>query len=476
MKKIFLLIFFSQIIFFTIVPPFQIPDESGHYENVYWLSRGKYPYELLEKGKNYPRYVDELEKIYQSKFSFEKIKKNPLFSKTKTNFEKKINTNFRPINFQSYHPFLYYLLLTPAQFLANLLNLDLISRFYITRLFSAIFFWFLIFSVYQILKILKISQKDKTLFLLFYGLNPIILYYSIGINPDIGVAIFSTFLLYLTFKYQNQLNFKNIILLGFISGICYLNKTSGLFSLAFILFLVFNKEKKLINKFKKYLLFLSIFLITISPWIYLHLSRYQTMSTPSFYIAHERPIKPNGFFISLFLAILEFRHTIMHFSGFFGALNHIWPNKIYFIAYTIIISLSFVIGFIKNYKKYFILSIYLISNFIFFYLLAFHHKIKGFLWDIQARHFLLAFFPFYFFVFLGLKNFFRNKINLLIVFYAFLNFLTTIFILLIPNFYPKENFIVALNILYPNFGFIFAIALLFFIILSSKFLFKFLRR
>jgi len=475
MKKVFFLIFFAQIIFFVLVPPLQIPDEGGHYENVYWLAKKKYPYQLLEKGKVYPHYADELEKKYPSKFSFKKFKKNPRLSKTKTDFEKNLSPNFKPINFQSYHPFLYYLLLTPAQILANLFNLSLISRFYLTRLFSAIYFWLLIFSVFQILKILKISKKDKIIFLLFYGLNPIVLYYSIGINPDIGVAIFSTFLLYLIFKYQNQLNFKNIFFLGFFSGICYLNKTSGLFSLMFILFLILAKEKNLIDKFKKYLLFLTVFLITVSPWIYLHLSRYQTMSTPSFYIAHERPIKPNGFFISLFLAVFEFRHTIMHFSGFFGALNHIWPNKIYFITYTIIILFFFLIGFTKNYKKHLILFLYLISNFIFFYLLSFHHKIKGFLWDIQARHFLLAFFPFCFFVFLGLKKFFHQKINPFIILYSFLNFLLIIFTLLIPNFYPNENIVNALNIIYPGFGFIFGISLLSFIILSGKFFIDFLR-
>lgn len=168
MKKTFLLILFAQIIFFVLIPPFQIPDEQGHYENVFWLSRGKYPYQLLEKNKTYSSYFQEIEKYYPLKFSVELLKNNPLRKKTETEFEKKIPANYQPINFQAYHPFLYYLILTPAMFLANFFKLDLISRFYLTRFLSALFFWIILFSIVKSLSFLRIKDEDRKAFLIFF--------------------------------------------------------------------------------------------------------------------------------------------------------------------------------------------------------------------------------------------------------------------------------------------------------------------
>jgi hypothetical protein len=150
--------------------------------------------------------------------------------------------------------------------------------------------------------------------------------------------------------------------------------------------------------------FLFFYFLTISPCIILSLLRYKTLSTPSFYIAHNGPINPNSFLKSLILAVFEFRHTIMHYSGFLGAQNHLWPNKLYFIFYTIIVAILFLTGFLKFYKKYFELFLYLFFSFCFFYFLCFYFKKTGFLWDLQGRYFILSFFPFYFYVFLALKN------------------------------------------------------------------------
>lgn len=455
MKKIFLLILLAQIIIFLIVPPFQIPDESGHYENVVWLAKGKYPYQVLQKNKKYPYIVKEMEQYYQTKFDFKKVIDNPLKNKIKTDFEKKLPKDYQPINFQAYHPFLYYLLLTPGQFLANFLKTDLVTRFYLTRLISTLLFWLLIFSVYQILKIYKVNQEKIKTFLLLYGLNPIIIYYSIGINPDLGVAIFSTFFLFLSLKFKKNLSYPKTALLGFLAGLTYLNKTSGVIVLLYTLIYLFNLKENFWDKFKKFSIFVFIYFVTVSPWIILSLSRYHTLSTPSFYIAHHGPINSNSFIKSIFLTFFEFRHTIMHYSGFLGAQNHIWPNKFYFILYTITTTFLFFIGFLKYFKKFSLLTFYLISNFFFFYLLGFYFKKTGFLWDLQGRYFILGFFPFYFFVYLGLIYL---KVNYrLINFFAVMNFLAILFFLLIPNFYPQINLIYALNTMYPFFGYLFLI-------------------
>ena len=459
MKKIFLLLFFAQIIFFVIIPPFQIPDEPGHYENVYWLKKGKYPYQVLKKEQEYDYFNEEMIKYYPTQFSLDKIKDNPLRKKIKSDFETKIPKDYQPINFQAYHPFFYYLILTPSQFIADILKVDLITRFYLTRFLSAIFFWLIFFFVYKILKIYQLPINDQKTFFLLYGLNPLVLFYSIGINPDVGVTIFSTFLLYLALKFKNKLSSKNIFILGIVSGICYLNKTSGIFSLFFIFLLLLFKNWSLLKKIKKYFFFLIVFLITISPWIYISLSRYHTLTTPAFHIAHQAPLQPHGFFAAAILALYEFRHTIMHYSPFLGAQNHIWPNKFYFSLYTFIVSMVFLYGFVNFFKKYLILSLYLLSSVFFFFILGFYFKKIGFLWDLQGRYFLLSFFSFYFFVFLGAKKILKKKSDLIISAFAIINLLAIVFTLIIPRFYPHQNILHALNILYPDFSYLFIFGL-----------------
>lgn len=466
MKKVFLLIFFAQLINFFIIPPFQIPDEVGHYENVYWVARAKYPYEILAKGTKNPLYTDEIYQYFPNRFSFKKISKNnPLILKKRTEFEKKISKDFYPINFQAYHPFLYYLLLSPSMFLADLLDLSILGRFYLTRFFSSVLFWGLIFFVYQTLKIIKNKEKDIKTFMIFYGLNPLVLYYSVGINPDLGVAVFSTIVLYLSFIFLNKKSIKFFIILGIMSGLTYLNKTSGLITFLFVGLVIFFKKEILLFKMKKFFTYSSSFFLTALPWFYLHLYRYGTMATPSFRIAHDRPTESHNLITALILAVLEFRHSIMHYAGFFGSQNQYWPNKLYFISYTLLIFFLFFIGFIKNGKKYFILTLYLLSGFLFFYLLAFYYKQNGYLWDLQGRHILMIFFPFYFFVYLGLKNIFQ-KIDIFLKFLILVNFLIILFFLYLPTFYGNKNVFYALNTLFPGFGYGFIASLLCFLVLN----------
>ncbi len=470
MKKVFLIIFLFQAIFFITVPPFQIPDESGHYENIIWLAKGKYPYQLLEKGKKYPYITEELEKYYPTFFSYEKIKSQPLKNKKMTEIEKKLPKNHQPINFQAYHPFLYYLLLTPGQFLANILDTDLLTRFYLTRLISSIYFWLLLFFILRTLINLKVKQIDQKTFFLFFGLNPIVLYYSIGINPDIGVTIVSSALILMISRYANNLNLSRFIILGIIAGLAYLSKTSGIINLIFLFLIIFHKQT--FNFFKKIVHLIVVFfsfLIVSSPWLILHYLRYHTLNTPSFYIAHSGPIRPNSFFRSIFLAGYEFRHTIMHYSGFFGAQNQYWPPKIYFILFTLVIFFLFILGLKDSFKKFWILFYYLIASFVFFYILAFYFKISGFLWDVQGRHFLVSFFPFYFFVYQGLKKIFQNKLYFLLKTFSLSNIFIFIFFLMLPSFYPNKNIVQELNTLYPSFGYVFLgnLSILILVILAS---------
>jgi len=483
MKKIFLLIFFAQLIFFVCIPPFQIPDEPGHYENVFWAAKGKYPFELLKKTQEFPHYTKEIEDVYFIKkdpplFSVKKLINNPLKNKKQTEFEKKFlkKKNFYPINFQAYHPFLYYFLISPSQILADFLNLDIITRFYLTRFFSLIFSSFTFFLVYQILKLLKIEDENKKTIFLFFGLNPLILCMSIGINPDNGVALFSYLNLFLTLFFIKRrifLNNMSLFILGLISGLAFISKTSGIFNLLFIfLILLFQKKgKKIFYLFKKTTLLFFSFLIPTSIWIILRITRYHYLMTPAFFVGHYKPLYPKNFLVSLFSALFEFRHTIFHFSGFFGATNNFWPPKIYFSSYFFLVVFFFILGIKDLYKKFFPLTLYLLSCFLFFYSLSLYFKINGLSWDIQGRYLILAWLPFYFFVFFGIKKILKEKANTIVNIFSLVNFFAFLFFLLIPRFYPSKNFIDDLNIVYPFFGYFFILFLFVSFIIINK-LFK----
>lgn len=185
------------------------------------------------------------------------------------------------------------------------------------------------------------------------------------------------------------------------------------------------------------------------------------MASPSFYIGHSGAINPHGFFKSIVLAALEFRHTIMHYSGFLGAQNHLWPPKLYFVTYTFLVFVFFLIGFKNFFKKYQILSFYLFSAGLFLFALSFYFKKAGFSWDIQGRFFLFSFFPFYFFVYLGIKKIFPVFLPLAKILKTFvvINFFLIVFFLIIPNYYSLKTIIVDLNTLYFGFGYLFLIAI-----------------
>lgn len=161
----------------------------------------------------------------------------------------------------------------------------------------------------------------------------------------------------------------------------------------------------------------------------------------------------------------------MHYSGFFGGQNQFWPPKIYFIVYTILIFLFFLIGLRKFYRRYFLFFVYIIVGGLYFYSLAFYFKKSGFLWDVQGRHFLPIFFPFYFFVYQGIKNTFSFlNINKIIIFFTVVYLTIFILFLVIPSFYSLKTIVSDLRIVYPGFDFLFLISDFFYFVLAFSIL------
>lgn len=472
MKKTFLIIFFSWLLFFIVTPPLHTPDEPEHYENTFWLSRFIYPYQPKNKIK--PNlFVDGLVHTYFP-FNTNTIQNSPLKHTSYT--EKQIQI-FQPITLQSYHPPFYFFLLSFSHHLSNFLHLDLISRFYVTRLFSSLFYFGTVLLAYKILKILFVEELSISAILLLFSLNPLVVKSFVGINPDNGMTFFSILFLYLIMKWQKSkvVTLKQTVILSLVSAASTLSKLSGIFTLMIFPIYAYSKNKITRKTVMTSILFLVLSLFFISPWFLLNLSRYGVLSPPAFSFAEYKILQPHHIFQAMILSLFEFRHTIMHYAGFLGATNNISPPKFFFLSYAIAISILAFIGFIflvihPTYRKKFQwIIVHFLSLVAFLFVLGTYFKKQGFSWDLQGRYFVPGFFSMTIFIYFGVIRFLKNNhrsASGILLFFALIHFYYILFMVLLPFYYPFNRFFFNLGELYPFFNFLFIGALVSHVILS----------
>jgi len=451
MKKAVLLVVFSYIIFFILTPPIQTPDENEHYENIYWVSRNIYPYQPEKHAQKVVQFVDELDHYFDLKMTspnrnyilpnYSKIQKSGLWKKQF--YSQTEEAKFEPITLQSYHPYLYYFSGSILFRLGRFLQLSLLPLYYFTRLISTLYYVGIVYFAYQILKIVIKNQKTALYTWLFFSLNPTVIKTGIGINPDIGMAFFATLLLYVVLKWATKiLTYKQIIIIAIISAAAALSKFSGIFTALFSNLVLLINHQKTRRTLINFLIFNLLFLIFISPWLFLNYSRYATLTTRSFYLAESKQVYPRPVLKSAVLAVWEFRHTVMHYSGFMGAGNERYPVKPFFLTYTVAIILLSLIGFIaylKTKNRYrTIITLYTGSLFCFFYILAFYFKKAGFNWDIQGRFFVSGFFLISLFLVYGISSLLKIKLlraSKIMAVFSLFHYYLILFMVIIPGYY-----------------------------------------
>jgi len=434
MKKIFLLIFFAWLLFYIFTPPFQTPDEEGHYENIFWFSHLIYP-QVEKKGEKISHFVDQFVSYFHFKnkpFSFKKIFSSPLVKQNSKDINIKKLT---PKNLQAYHPPFYPIIGAIFFKIAEILNFNLILQFYFTRLLSGVFYFLTVFISYKILKMIFKKEKIIIPIFLFFSLNPQTLRAGISVNPDIAVSFFSYLFLYFLLIFSNQkITPKRISILSFVAGLATLSKFSGIFNAAiFIVYLFLHKKSK--NKILNTFVFYMLFLIILLPWILVNLKLNKTLiNREAFITAEYRNLKPLSLPSALFLGFFELRHTLMHYAGFLGATNEISPPKIFFVFYPIFLTIFFFAGLIKNLIKseikIKILIIYLFALISFLSALGIYFKILGVSWDLQGRYFIPGFLVFVIFASLGFK-----RHSFFLTFFSAAHYFYTFFFLIMPNFW-----------------------------------------
>lgn len=125
---------------------------------------------------------------------------------------------------------------------------------------------FVIYFSFEVLKNIFSSLIAAPVTLLII-LNPIFVQYTYSAGTDMFFMALVSAAVFFFFK-SNRLNTTNILLAAFFGGLSYLTRYNGLFLFGFILVILFINYWKI--DFKKRLLvsslFISIFILTITPW------------------------------------------------------------------------------------------------------------------------------------------------------------------------------------------------------------------
>lgn len=172
------------------------------------------------------------------------------------------------------------------------------------RSLSIIFFWATIYVAFLFLNdIFKIKLKKSFFYLLFFIINPLLLYYSFETRMYSMLAFLATLSFYAFFKKNYRL-----YLLATIAGL-FTNYFMIIAVFSQLLFLLINKKKDF--NFKKSIIYLS--LLIFSPWLIFFLNQssflnsfwllkprlYHLMNLPGIiYTGHELNLYPNSFTVN----------------------------------------------------------------------------------------------------------------------------------------------------------------------------------
>ena len=409
LNKKYLVIIFCYLLFFIFVPPFQVPDEPEHFENIYWVSRGTYPYNITATNQKAKFFVDTMIADFQTwqvaktkaKINLNQVNKSRLWKINE--FPEKEIKQFSQVSSQAYHPPIYYLVGAVFFKISSWLGLNLVLRFYFTRLVSALFYFLTLFFAYKILKKIFSDERTAKNLLVFFAINPIMLQMGVGINHDISLVCLSIMTLW--FLLENK------YLWAFVSAsLAMMVKMSGIVN--YLVIFLWMIEKKAFKISKKLFWYLLTSTLIISPWFIFNYIRYHKPIVEVVSLVCPKAAPITNPLKVVVLTLFEYRHAIMHYSGFLGW-NHLNPGRIFFYSYTIIFSLLLFYGIIGSFKEKKILRLFLfnlISFCLFFFIFNGWEKVSGLGCDIQGRYLLPAFLSMTIYIFYGLKKILKNNL------------------------------------------------------------------
>lgn len=400
MKAKLTLITCFYIAFFILSPPFQLPDEPDHFQYVYLLSRGSYP-RLIPNAQtpgNQP-----LLKLLENTFDYTKVASRdyalPDYRKISTFSRQGVKSTSLPVarpalSKQGHQPPLYHLAAAILFKAADFLNADIITQFYLVRLTSAVFYFLSLWLVYRICSLYLKRQSSAQNLTVFFALNPLVLKAGVTINPDIALLFFSLLFLYTVAQAQRARKEASPLVLALVAGAAVLSKFAGIFLVPFYLCLLFFRRQSGISFLRSALLFSLGTLAVILPWLLFNLRAYRSPVIDNFALMCKQDLPRYTLPQAVFQAALEFRHTIMHYAGFWGW-GEPYPFKPFFIFYAALFVFLTGTGLsviVAGRKRSFYLLIGLTAClFLFLFPVSLRHKLLRFSCDIQGRYILPVF-------------------------------------------------------------------------------------
>ncbi|MEN8209904.1 MAG: glycosyltransferase family 39 protein, partial [Candidatus Fermentibacteria bacterium] len=104
--------------------------------------------------------------------------------------------------------------------------------------------------------------------LLVLSITPIFIWYST--QPDSLLLFTSLFFAVLLIADREELSFRRVILIGILTGLAYLARTQGMLLAFSVAFWILFKER--VKKILKFLLFVTVFILTSMPWFIRNIS------------------------------------------------------------------------------------------------------------------------------------------------------------------------------------------------------------
>ena len=123
-----------------------------------------------------------------------------------------------------------------------------------------------VYVTYELLK--KIFTPAISLFVtIILAVNPVFIQYSYSAGTDMFFNALAAATLFFFFK-NKDLNKKNIILAALFGGLSYLTRYNGIFLASFVVIILFVNYSKInwSERIKSSIIFVAVFLVTISPW------------------------------------------------------------------------------------------------------------------------------------------------------------------------------------------------------------------
>lgn len=346
---------FFELLFNIVTPPLQAPDELNHFYRAYQIADGHFLPERTKDrlGGQMPVCFNEFLTPYNYaatnlKYTFNK---NDILRSFDVKFNGEI-TEFKDFPSTTTYSAISYLPQVLAMFIIKQFNCSVATLYYGGRLFSFIFWLFIMFTV------IKLVPMYKWLFTLII-LLPMNLYVANAFSAD-GINNFLTFLFVaIVLKHifsEGIITKKDMLLFLLILSLLALAK---FVYVSFILLLFLIPAKKFPNKLYRFGGFATIFittLIIVSSWSRIYLANYIKVSEyDQNYIyniglspcadhqAQKAYILEHGFYFFKVIYHSIFNHPQTFLKGYVGAFGQsdiFLPTWLYVLAYLLLLFLA----------------------------------------------------------------------------------------------------------------------------------------